>query len=98
MKRGQEYTDYINASFIDVCIKKFRCLNCKSHILLLLISLFKETQSAYEEHGLFCLGLAYESFHTFLIWCSHFQLKWLCNLDVLLIYIFLSLVDIVSAI
>lgn len=21
MKRGQEYTDYINASFIDVCIK-----------------------------------------------------------------------------
>lgn len=23
MKRGQEYTDYINASFIDVCMKNF---------------------------------------------------------------------------
>lgn len=45
MKRGQEYTDYINASFIDVCIKISMYLNCESDVLPLLKSLFKETQS-----------------------------------------------------
>lgn len=47
MKRGQEYTDYINASFIDVRIKNFHVFKLESDVLLLLISLLKETQSTW---------------------------------------------------
>lgn len=53
MKRGQEFTDYINASFIDVRMKNFMDLSCYSDILLFLIRLY-EMQSMWFMKNISC--------------------------------------------
>jgi len=86
MKRGQEYTDYINASFIDVRIRNFHVFKLQVRYFAVADKSFRRDtlNLVYEEHELFCLGFACEFPNAFHIWCFQFRFKWLGNLNILL--------------
>lgn len=57
MKRGQEYTDYINASFIDVSKQHFHAFPFKIRDFAAADSSFKEAQSSWlAKHMSFVYG------------------------------------------